>query len=440
MTDSLAAFARLVGELVGMSGELFDRRDFAGVLARGCAGLCAGSEVGVVLLGHGGEPTVSAGSTPAAAELEAVGVHRAVGAAVEAMRAGSVSVRASVDDGRRWDAYGIAARQAGYHVVHSFVLANNEATIGVIDFFTAVGTDAPGAELMLSLAQIAATHLNREAELRAARTLAAQLETALASRVVIEQAKGVLAERSRTSVESAFHALRRHARGHNQRLTELCETIASRAPDADVEVSVSPMTAARREALSDRAIARWRQVHAESREYSERAQAAVSRSAELRLEVDQQRAVRETEAILRSVDRRSRDSSRTHPEAHGRPRVLVGTSSESARAFVIDVLGSETRMDLLDSLGSGMDALGCSIVEQPDLVILGGEVIDSTGPQLGDFRHYCPDSRLLVVVDQVGDISRVRGRGVHGIVVRGDRESLIERALELCGVRAPRRS
>ena len=54
-----------------------------------------------------------------------------------------------------------------------------------------------------------------------AELLAAQLQTALTSRVAIEQAKGVLSERRRVSVDEAFALLRGHARDHNLRLSDL---------------------------------------------------------------------------------------------------------------------------------------------------------------------------------------------------------------------------
>ena len=54
-----------------------------------------------------------------------------------------------------------------------------------------------------------------------------QLETALTSRVVIEQAKGMLAERRGTSVEEAFQVLRRHARDHNASLQDVAAAVVT---------------------------------------------------------------------------------------------------------------------------------------------------------------------------------------------------------------------
>ena len=60
-----------------------------------------------------------------------------------------------------------------------------------------------------------------------------QLQTALSSRVIIEQAKGVLAERHKVTVDTAFALLRDHARKHNLRLSDLARDVAAGAITTD---------------------------------------------------------------------------------------------------------------------------------------------------------------------------------------------------------------
>jgi AmiR/NasT family two-component response regulator len=78
---------------------------------------------------------------------------------------------------------------------------------------------------------VATIGILQERAIREGEVVAGQLQTALNSRVVIEQAKGILAERLQTSPDEAFRLLRRYARNHNQALTELAgDVIRGTAP------------------------------------------------------------------------------------------------------------------------------------------------------------------------------------------------------------------
>ena len=77
------------------------------------------------------------------------------------------------------------------------------------------------------MADIATISILQERTLREARVLAEQLQRALNSRVVIEQAKGVLAERARINLGEAFDLLRTHARSHNLRLHDVATAVIS---------------------------------------------------------------------------------------------------------------------------------------------------------------------------------------------------------------------
>ena len=78
-----------------------------------------------------------------------------------------------------------------------------------------------------ALADIATIGIIQERSIRDTRTLATQLQGALDSRIVIEQAKGIVAERQRVSVDQAFVQLRTFSRSHNRRLTETAREIVA---------------------------------------------------------------------------------------------------------------------------------------------------------------------------------------------------------------------
>ena len=85
--------------------------------------------------------------------------------------------------------------------------------------------------LAQALADVATVALLQRRETTQARRQAAQLQIALDSRVLIEQAKGVLAERLNVSPDEAFQALRRESRNTNRKLHDLAHDVVS--GDAD---------------------------------------------------------------------------------------------------------------------------------------------------------------------------------------------------------------
>ncbi|ARX84925.1 GAF and ANTAR domain-containing protein [Streptomyces alboflavus] len=127
----------------------------------------------------------------------------------------------------RWSHYVPRALALGYTEVAARPLRGQEQVIGALVLF---GSDeAPLTEEALafgqSLADIAAIALLRSQELNRSRTLAGQLEHALSSRLIIEQAKGVLAAQRSLTMDDAFAILRGHARARQQKLTEVAREV-----------------------------------------------------------------------------------------------------------------------------------------------------------------------------------------------------------------------
>jgi GAF domain-containing protein len=120
---------------------------------------------------------------------------------------------------------GTAAGQSGFAAVQALPMRLRDQVIGALNLFRA----SPGAfdpadvRIGQALADVATISLIHERSLRQSDTLNEQLQTALNSRVVIEQAKGKLAERLGLDMEQAFVLLRDYARNHNLRLAELAQ-------------------------------------------------------------------------------------------------------------------------------------------------------------------------------------------------------------------------
>jgi GAF domain-containing protein len=130
-------------------------------------------------------------------------------------------------DPTAWPDYATAGHAAGFRSVLALPMSHHNHVIGAIEVCrSATGHVATAdAELATTLVQLATVSVLRERRRQQADTLAGQLQRALDSRLVIEQAKGVLAERTQLGVDQAFALLRGHARRHRMRLAALAAQV-----------------------------------------------------------------------------------------------------------------------------------------------------------------------------------------------------------------------
>ncbi|RCH59662.1 ANTAR domain-containing protein [Streptomyces sp. SDr-06] len=128
----------------------------------------------------------------------------------------------------RWPRFAPYARQAGITAVAAVSLRLPQMSLGGMNLMMARPADVSGRDLRLArtLADAAAVALAHQQQLADRDAVLAQLQRALDSRLVIEQAKGVLSARLQVSMDQAFQRLRAHARSRQQKLTELSARIA----------------------------------------------------------------------------------------------------------------------------------------------------------------------------------------------------------------------
>jgi GAF domain-containing protein len=117
----------------------------------------------------------------------------------------------------------------GSHAVDAMPMRLRDQVIGVLSLVDGANSGLDDADLGVAqaLADVATISVLQYRALQDARTLSAQLSQALTSRVVIEQAKGVLSERWRTTMDDAFDRLRRYARVHNEHLSEVARRVTT---------------------------------------------------------------------------------------------------------------------------------------------------------------------------------------------------------------------
>jgi GAF domain-containing protein len=230
-SDVTATLIRLADTLV----EDFDLLDVLDELARDCVRLLGVTAAGLLLVGPGGELHVVAASSERTRLLELFQLQRDEGPCLDCYRTGeSVSAPDLAAQAAGWPQFAEAALATGYRSVHAVPMRLRQQVIGALNVFCADAGElsAAAAQLAQALADMATITILQERALRESEQVAAQLQVALVSRVVLEQAKGVLAERGNLNMDDAFQVLRKFARDHNQRLHDVSRGIVEGAVDA----------------------------------------------------------------------------------------------------------------------------------------------------------------------------------------------------------------
>jgi GAF domain-containing protein len=226
----------------------FDVIDFLHVLTSRSAELLDVSAAGLLLADPRGELRVVAASSEAARLLELFQLQSDQGPCLDCFRSGRPVTVTELSADQRWPRFAAAAGQAGFTAVQALPMRLREQVIGALNLFRAT----PGAfdpaivRVGQALADVATIGLLHERSMRRSDTLNEQLQTALNSRVVIEQAKGKLAERLGIDTSQAFTLLRDLARSRNQRLSDLARafvdgTQAIPGPQPARDGSASPL-------------------------------------------------------------------------------------------------------------------------------------------------------------------------------------------------------
>jgi GAF domain-containing protein len=205
----------------------FDVIDFLHVLTGRSAALLDVSAVGLLLADQRGELRVVAASSEAARLLELFQLQNDQGPCLDCFRSGQPVTATDLGTDQRWPRFAAAAAQAGFAAVQALPMRLREQVIGALNLFRAVPGVFDFADVRVgqALADVATIGLLHERNMRRSDTLNEQLQTALNSRVVIEQAKGKLAERLGLDMDQAFSVLRDYARSRNRRLSDLARAL-----------------------------------------------------------------------------------------------------------------------------------------------------------------------------------------------------------------------
>ncbi len=226
--------AQVFVELADTLVEEFDVVDFLQTLTERCVELVDTDAAGLMLDDQRGALKVVAYTDESARLLELFELQQEEGPCLDCFATGRVIANidlATASD--RWPVFTEAARELGFATGHALPLRLRRQVIGALNLFT-VGTERLSADHLAvaqGLADIATIGLLHERAAHDQAILSEQLQTALHSRILIEQAKGVLSARAGTSVEEAFRLMRTHARRTGSPLTAVAEEIVARSID-----------------------------------------------------------------------------------------------------------------------------------------------------------------------------------------------------------------
>lgn len=224
------AFVELADTLVAD----FDLIDFLRMLTDSCVDMLGVDAAGVLLADLNGELRVMAASDEQVRLLELFQLQNDEGPCLECFHTGApVTVEDLSTESARWPRFTAQARHSGYSAVQTLPMRLRDEVVGALNLFRILPGpfDPAGTPVAQALADVATISLLQQRSSQQTALLNEQLQTALNSRVVIEQAKGKLAERQDIGMEEAFTALRNYARSHNRRLSDLaCAFIEGTEP------------------------------------------------------------------------------------------------------------------------------------------------------------------------------------------------------------------
>src|SRR4051812_21802593 len=223
-------------ELADTLVESYDLVDFLHGLAGRAVDLLDVAEAGIVLADERGDLQVLASSSERTRGVELLEVQRTGGACADAFRTGApVRGHDRAAGAPRWPGFPDGAIEQGFPSAYALPRRLRAERIGALTLSSerTEGLSGEDERLGQAMADVATIGILQQRTVRRHQELTEQLDEALRSRIVLEQAKGVLAEQGGVEIDAAFESMRRFARGRNLKLAAVARQIVDRALSFD---------------------------------------------------------------------------------------------------------------------------------------------------------------------------------------------------------------
>lgn len=223
-----AAFVRIADTLV----DEYDSLDLLHTLVEETVALLDATAAGLMLAGPDGVLQVLASTSEESHLVEVLQQETGVGPCVECYTTGlPVTVRDIAGTEDRWPAFRDLAETQGFRSVHAFPLRVRGRSIGAMNLFRVETGELNAEDIAIgqALADVSTISILQERTIRESAAVNEQLQRALNSRILIEQAKGMLAYTADIDTAEAFQRLRAHARAHSTTLRDTAQAVLNRS-------------------------------------------------------------------------------------------------------------------------------------------------------------------------------------------------------------------
>jgi GAF domain-containing protein len=220
--------ARAFGELADTLVEDFDVVELLAMLADRCVEVLDVAAAGIMLVTPDGDLRVMASSSETMRLLELFELQSEEGPCLDCYRTGQPVVNQGLGSvNRRWPRFAPKALAAGFQSAHALPMRLRGAVIGALNLFHTQPDEMQQGDVdtAQALADVATIAILQHRAALEAHILDEQLSHALDSRILIDQAKGIIAERLGVSTDHAFVALRNHARKSRSRLVDVAHKV-----------------------------------------------------------------------------------------------------------------------------------------------------------------------------------------------------------------------